>query len=425
MAREGERVNKISMVAKSIKVFAWGGFLLGSFSVSALAEVVKLTAEFKPDPTKPYVNEFKNTTSNSGYCAVHPSSCEVHKVFSIATAIKVNSNAPIRAYHSDVRQGALFNVNTEWRVFHVKDSRGNEFPVEVRMSAVGGKYRLSDRVQTLIGREDFGDRRAHDELWEWGWGVPRKCDAPGDGWVTSTDQEFFWYFKGVECPVQARYDIPGFSYLNLEFGYQLRTPDPLKMPPGTYTGETIYTVGPRQDFDLGDIMQPTDNAIQLDFTLTVDDVFNIEIPPGGNRVELVPEGGWQAWLQQGRKPTRLFRDQTFNIWTSSPFKMQLVCEIEGLYDCMIRDPVSQRAATVQLSVSLPNGLTDLTGQPVRRRPLHNGQVNRQQFQPRFYVDRAPGILHFEISPYYVDYMLRPGEAANYVGNITVIWDSEV
>jgi hypothetical protein len=92
---------------------------------------------------------------------------------------------------------------------------------------------------------------------------------------------------------------------------------------------------------------------------------------------------------------------------------------------MIRDPVSQRAAVVQLSVSLPNGLTDLSGQPVTRRPLHVGQVNAQEFKPGFYVDRAPGTLHFEVAPYYVDYMIKAGEASKFRGNITVIWDSEV
>ncbi|MNG21613.1 hypothetical protein D3C84_1060030 [compost metagenome] len=46
-------------------------------------------------------------------------------------------------------------------------------------------------------------------------------------------------------------------------------------------------------------------------------------------------------------------------------------------------------------------------------------------QPGFYVDRAPGILHFEMSPYYVNQLLQPGVSGRYVGNITVIWDSEV
>jgi hypothetical protein len=52
-------------------------------------------------------------------------------------------------------------------------------------------------------------------------------------------------------------------------------------------------------------------------------------------------------------------------------------------------------------------------------------VNAQEFRPGFYVDRAPGTLHFEIAPNYVDYMIQPGVSSSYSGNITVIWDSEV
>jgi hypothetical protein len=30
-----------------------------------------------------------------------------------------------------------------------------------------------------------------------------------------------------------------------------------------------------------------------------------QIPPGGNKVLLEPQGGWQGWLEHGRKPVRL------------------------------------------------------------------------------------------------------------------------
>jgi hypothetical protein len=51
--------------------------------------------------------------------------------------------------------------------------------------------------------------------------------------------------------------------------------------------------------------------------------------------------------------------------------------------------------------------------------------NAQQFQPGFYVDRAPGVLHFEIPANQMDFMLQPGVSSTYTGNATVIWDSEV
>jgi hypothetical protein len=197
------------------------------------------------------------------------------------------------------------------------------------------------------------------------------------------------------------------------------------MQSGQYTGSITFSVGPGQDFDMGDVMQPDDSTLTLNFNLDVQHTLKVDIPPGGNKVELVPEGGWQNWLQNGRKPVRLFRDQTFNISASSRFKMELSCFLTGTTDCLIFDQLSGRTAAVQISISLPNGLTDLAGEPVKRKRFYPGSSRAQQFQPAFYVDRAPGVLHFEIDSTYVNLMLQSGRAATYSGTVTVIWDSEV
>ncbi|AWY44471.1 hypothetical protein DKY63_24995 [Pseudomonas putida] len=394
------------------------------------AEVVLITAEFKPDTSKPYINEFKNTTPNSGYCTTNPPViCETWtpRLFSIETGIQVNSIRSISANHSNARHGALFSAPATWKDVSVKDSRGNEHLVNIRISAVGGRYRLSNRVQDLIG-EELDNSRAHNKLWGSDWGIsPRPCkDSPagGSGGDYSREYDFFWLTPVVgACAYQAKFDIPGLTYQNLNFAYEMKTPNPLKMSPGTYTGSTVYTVGPGMDFDMGDIMQPTDSTLQLDFSLTVEDVFSIEIPPGGNKIELLPQGGWQAWLQQGRKPTRLFRDQTFNIWTSSPFKMQLECGFPSGDTCALQN---EKGETVSLGVgvSLPNGLLDVTGSSVSRRPLLRSGSGTERFEPTFYVTRKPGVLHFEVNKDEVEKMLRfPGQT--YLGEIAVIWDSQI
>ena len=121
---------------------------------------------------------------------------------------------------------------------------------------------------------------------------------------------------------------------------------------------------------MGDIMLPTVRPLTLNFALDVQHTLKVDIPPGGNRVELVPQGGWQSWLTQGRKPTRLFRDQTFNLSASSRFKMQLECQYtQDGQNCSVREPVSGHAVPLNVSVSLPHGLSDASGQPVSRRPL--------------------------------------------------------
>ncbi|MCK8683593.1 hypothetical protein [Pseudomonas umsongensis] len=391
--------------------------LAGALMQSALASTVEMTAVFRPDPAKPMQNTFINTTPQGGYCGDHPEYCEAG-VFSILLPVRFRVAADIPAMHEQ-RRGPMFRVPSSWRdVTVVHDVTGESETLRIRVNGIGAAYTIKKPLPTGI--------------WQSTWvNAPPPCGYGGVGYGTALYYAFFWRVPanaGV-CAKQAQKDITQdyqFAYENTGFSYELATPNPLKMSAGTYRGVLNYTVGPHQDFDMGDVMLPDDDLITLNFTLDVEHTLKVDIPPGGNKVELVPPGGWQAWLTQGRKPTRLFRDQTFNISSSSRFKMQLQCQITGLTDCMIRDPVSQRAAVVKLSVTLPNGLTDTFGQPVTRRPLHVGQANAQTFNPGFYVDRAPGTLHFEISPYYVDYMIKPGEPSKqYSGNIIVIWDSEV
>lgn len=390
--------------------------LTGGFTVSAGAVSVDLTAVFRPDPAKPMHNEFKNTTPQGGYCKDHPAYC-ADGIFSIALPIRFRSIAPILPEHAE-RQGAMFRTPSYWKeVTVIHDGTGKAETVKMRVNGIGAAYTIKEPLPGGV--------------WDASWvNAPAPCNYGGVGYGSAYYYAFFWRVpaNAGTCAKRAYQTIPetlGFAYQDVGFSYELVTPDPLKMSTGTYRGVMNYTVGPQQDFDMGDVMLPDDDLINLNFTLTVEHTLKVDIPPGGDRVELVPEGGWQSWLTQGRKPTRLFRDQTFNISSSTRFKMHLECNIPGLFDCMIRDPVSQRAAVVQLSISLPNGLTDTNGQPVKRRPLHVGHVNAQEFKPGFYLDRAPGILHFEIAPYYVNYMLKPGEASKYSGNFTVVWDSDI
>lgn len=77
----------------------------------------------------------------------------------------------------------------------------------------------------------------------------------------------------------ANYLIPGFSYRYLDFAYELRTPNPLKMSSGQYTGSLTYSVGPGQDIDMGDVMLPNDSALTLNFNLEVQHTLQVEVPP--------------------------------------------------------------------------------------------------------------------------------------------------
>jgi hypothetical protein len=324
----------------------------------------------------------------------------------------------------------MFSVPAGWRPLTVSNAgTGETETVEVRIAGFGSMYKLSDTAANLTGAGTALE--GHRNLWGGPWGswvnAAPPCTYSGVGLYGDSFYRFFWKTPILgTCVKTASFPIPQMSYDYLDFAYELRTPNPLGMSSGLYTGSLSYRVGPGGDFDMGDVMLPSDSDLTLDFVLDVQHTLKVDIPPGGEKVQLVPAGGWQSWLQAGRKPVRLFRDQTFNISASSRFKMQLECEFSGFsYDCLLDDRVSKRGVELRVSVSLPNGLTDMAGQPVRQMRLRPGAANAVQFQPGFYVDRAPGVLHFEVPQSQMEFMLAPGAGPFYRGNVTVIWDSEV
>jgi len=399
------------------------GALLWCVAFSASAATQNVTAVFRPDPQNPMLNKFINTTPESGVCPWHmPARCKALNIFSIRSYdITFSSNGPILLNHVgpgpvDERKGVMFKVPSEWRSFEVVSDRGERETVEMRIAGIGNRVDVTRPATT----SSWGPR-----TWLY---APAPCVSSGFFTATSSYGLWFWIVpEGAgACSLNAVNEIPALHYATtFEYGYELRTPNPLGMSTGHYIGSISYSVGPNKDFDFGDIMIPNDDTLTFNFDLEVQHTLKVEVPPGGNRVELVPQGGWQAWLQRNRQPERLFRDQTFNISASSRFKMQLECQYRnGTNACSLYEPLSGHAVPLNISVSLPNGLTDAAGQPVNRRPLLLDGSGTELFQPGFYIERKPGTLHFEIARDQVEEMLT-GVAKHYSGNVTVIWDSEV
>jgi hypothetical protein len=397
--------------------------LLLALSVSDVYAVSQeIRALFQPDPAQPNKNVFVNKTPNSGYCANYPNQCAEHTMFSIQLPVSFNS---IRAITPG--ESVSISVPANWRQLTVTNTDTQETEtVEVRIVGIGSVYVLSEPAKDLTGETDV--LKGHQQLWtssSWVY-VPAPCQYSGVGVYNPEWYRFFWKTPvQASCTKTAAFRIPSMSFDTLDFAYELRTPNPLGMSSGLYTGAISYTLGPGADFDLGPLMRPDDSNLNLDFVLDVQHTLRVEIPPGGNKVLLEPQGGWRTWLEQGRKPVRLYRDQTFNISASSRFTMKLECEHDLGFGsgCGILDRESGYAGTVDVSVSLPNGLTDSAGQPVRRMRLGRDATN--PFQPGLYVDRKPGTLHFEMNEKDTHWLINNAKGRPFKGNITVIWDSEV
>ncbi|MBN2979008.1 hypothetical protein BFW88_22425 [Pseudomonas fluorescens] len=405
--------------------------LLLCMALPALASAgsVNIDASFRPDPAKPFENKFRNDTPNRALCAAHPAYCASLNIHSLFMPVTFSAKEPIRAGHSQ-RNGPMIKL-PGWSDLQVTHSQtGATDVLRVRIKGIGATYYTFRSVEDLTG---IGGSWGHARLWGSTWLTAPPCtgvsylSGVGHNWAN-----FFWIFPNDEtmCSKQANFDLDqGFviNYANtgnVIFAYELETPNPLKMEAGLYTGQVTYTVGPGQQIDFGDVMLPSDSTFQIVFTLTVEHTLKVEIPPGGNRIQLEPQGGWQAWLNQGRKPARLFRDQTFNLSASSRFKMQLECGTGQIGDtCAVKNAAGD-LVPLDVLVSLPNGMTNTDGAAVNRLPLRVSGTGSELFQPSFYVDRRPATLHFEVQREGVEEMLKR-EGETWSGSVSVIWDSEV
>jgi hypothetical protein len=393
---------------------------------SSEAVTQEIKALFTPDSANPQRNEFVNKTPPSGYCEYYPEICRRSNIFSIRLMTRVESNKAMQA-NADSRNSAMFKAPAGWRSLMVTNvATGDVKRVEVRIAGISSNYELSDTAANLTGASNA--ENGHTALWKGSsWVNPAPpCQTTGVGFYSDKTYAFFWLTPNESpCVKVANFPIPAMSYTYLDFAYELRTPNPLEMSSGHYRGSLSYRLGPGGDFDFGDVMIPNDPDLTLDFNLEVQHTLKVEIPPGGERIQLVPAGGWQSWLQAGRRPVSLFRDQTFNISASSRFKMLIDCGPGINGECGLEDAEGGQRVELFISVSLPNGITDLSGQPVRRLRLKHGAGNELYFKPGFYVDRAPGTLHFEVPPHSMASMLRPGRGGRYSGVVVVYWDSEI
>jgi hypothetical protein len=378
----------------------------------------EVRALFQPDPSQPGKNLFVNQTPNSGYCANYPVQCAGRNMFSIELPVRYTSHRALIP-----GDGVSLKVPADWRRLTItnQDTQESEV-VEVRITGIGSNYILSDPVQKITGATS--DPEGHDKLWtSSGWlYAPSPCLGSGLAGYGPLNYRFFWLTPAeASCVKTTPYHIRLMSFEKVDFSYELKTPNPLSMSSGLYTGSITYTMGPGRDFHMGYMMYPDDDTLTLDFVLDVQHTLKVDLPPGGNKVSLEPEGGWAPWIDSGRKPKRIFRDQPFYISASSRFKVMMLCNSQGGPYCNLGSPLGN-SVQVKVSMSLPAGIEG-TGGPVNRIPLNVNNWSTS-FQPSVYVERKPGALHFELEPGAIDFLLRPGLNDRLRGNITIIWDSD-
>lgn len=403
----------LTVESPGVKCFSRFFLLIGLVSVEAFSQTINVTAKYAPNPTSLNDNKFVNTTPVSGYCKQYPDQCKENETFSIAFGSGTNK-VSLSASHSDPRQGAMFNIPSSWREVSVENSSGDVQLLKLRISGFGGTYRVGSGIS-----HDAAWRSNNGSSWVY---APLPCRYGGVGAGDKSYFIFFWKTPNTGvCAKQAIINIPSFTIDGFNFAYEMISPDPLAMSAGNYTGRMVYTLGPGQDFDFGDKLIPNDPILELNFTLTVNHIFKVQFPPGADRLSLIPDGGWQQWLHRGRRPEKLFANQPFQIWSSGRFNMQLQCQYAVDEQCGIRNE-SGHLVPVETRVTLPAGITALSGMAVNRQLLSN--TNAITFLPSLYVDNGRASLHFEVGRDSVKDMTNYA-GSHYSGNVTVVWDSQV
>ncbi len=397
------------------KYMCWLGLLAVLIAPPAHAANKEIRALFRPDPAQPNKNVFVNQTPNSGYCSQWPDQCVENKMFSIRLPVQFNSKRQIYA-----RSGIALLVPANWRRLTVTHAETlKQETVEVRIVGIGSEYALSQSATSLTGETE--DVEGHRKLWttsSWVY-APPPCLYSGVGAYDSHTYNFFWKTpQNAHCVKVNTVAIPAISFQYLDIAYELRTPNPLAMSTGLYTGSVAYTLGLGGDFDFGPDLVPNDSALMLDFVLDVQHTLKVDIAPGGNKVVLEPAGGWRSWIDGGRKPDRIYREAPFFISASTPFKVSMLCDAFSSSQCNLRSP-SGRTTQVGVKIRMPPGfgLPNDYAQPL----VIHGWFG---FQPSLYLDRKEGALIFEMPKDAIDKLLVPGFSDTFTGDITIIWDSE-
>ncbi len=408
-------VSRLQGAFSHVRRLAAGMLLACGGMAGAHAADVYVTAEFKPDLNDPNQREFVNTTPWTGVCAAgHKPTCIANDWWSIDTTIRGVKHAVRQADWGP--NGFYIRIPGPRTVTVTSDDGASSFDLDLRI--IGSAMRVTD-----------ADRDGE----AWGFvsgGGSRDCDNGIRGYSEYTDMRMLLSRNGGESSVACSLhwmNTNNYRIDALDFVYALRTPSPLGMRSGVYTGATTYTYGATgegTDFDLGHGAELTDRSVTVHFRLEVRHAFQLALAPGSDRAILAPRGGWSQWSDHGIAPERLERDVPFSISSTGTFSVSTQCQYtqpDGR--CAIRN-ITDTAEDVPLDVTLtlPGFKVIGSDQAALDVPLVPGG-----HPPLFGADSViigrPSRLRFAVNGAAVGSLLaHPG--SRYQGEVTVVFDAD-
>lgn len=407
---------------------ALAGMVLLAGSATGMAVTMDITALFSPSMDNPENNTFTNTTPQGGYCATWPQNCASGS-FSIALPITTSITHSI-SQNNQPRDGIYFGFP------------GAPLPVLVTNTETNNTAQLRFRVNLISAKIHFPtDQNQRD--WYGGGFVyaPSPCGYTGVGMGTSNWYSFAWKFpaSNVACYKISTVDrTEPTRFSEISIGYDMMTPDPLKMEAGIYTGSLTLSVGPGGDIDFGDNYQASDTELTINFTLSVNHELKLTTTAENQAVSLQPcasgrvctedegQAGWERWMASRITP-QLTGRSIFNLSSSGAFAVYLECEQQSGSDCALRsDKMPSQTVPVKTLLNLPDNIIDsVTGTTVSKRRLEMGHdLTKNVFVTKSFGQNRAGSIDFLVGQKDVHTMLatRPD---TYRGAITVIFDPEI
>ncbi|WP_350647552.1 hypothetical protein [Pseudomonas sp. HY13-MNA-CIBAN-0226] len=387
----------------------------------ACAADVNLQFEFASDSSNPGKKEFTNKTPVTGLCAEMPLTFSCGPEGGKGSS-KIDVTIGGRIPNPAVDNIVQFKI-PELRSFFVKGADGREYPVKLKITGVAARYDLSpSTVTSITGNPPPG---GHIDLWMGGMfaDAPPPCSSVQlENGMHPSQYRFVWHGNpGVICGKRKRIafiPIPIMKLDSLSIVYQLDTPNPFEMVAGTYEGVTTYRM--REDFNPGGYLQPSRPSFDVKVTLKVNHTFRVSLDSNDRKYDIQPDGGWPAWNDQGR-PVKWLSSKyiAFNLETTSPFTMRVLCQFpSGGNNCGLKNSQNDSVG-VGAWVSLPQGVTDDAGAPVRDKYLNVSWYDK--FKVSGYVS-GRGTLRFKMSP---SEMAKMKTGTMYSGTVTVVWDSDI
>lgn len=400
----------------------------------AIAATMNITAEFSPSMDNPENNQFVNTTPQSGYCSAHPTECRNGE---LSLDMKLSLTPSKGLTINDTPRDSLY--------FKMPSSFRN---IEVTNNETGQKEKLAFRVSAFSARyitpKDHG-------VYDWKgvsyFSYPTGgCGFVAPGWGTTFNFGWIWKYPNVDLGcyniTSVNRPVGGDNYINgvdqVSLGYELNTPNPLKMASGIYTGTLPLIVGPGGDIDFGDNFQASDSELIINFTLTVNHELKLTTTPESQAVSLQPcapgrvcseeegQANWERWMVTRITP-KLTGRSNFSLSSSGSFTVYLQCEQQNGPDCALKsDNNPSQTVPVQTLLTLPNNVVDSsTGSSVSKRRLSVGRdITKNVFATKSFGQNQAGSIDFLVEQKEVDTMLE-SRPDTYRGAVTVIFDPQI